>query len=98
MEHGVMKKHVLTLLMNDVSPTPPGISFPRPAWVKLNRLRVVVGLFRLERHNWGLASTTTCECDAKEDTAEHIITPCLIYHHPNEFRANPNVSRARRPG
>ena len=58
---------------------------------------VVVGLFRLERHNWGLASTTACECDAKEDTAEHI-TPCLIYHHPNEFRATPNVSRARRPG
>ena len=97
MEHGVMRKHVLTLLMKDVSPTPPGISFPRPAWVKLNRLRVCVGLFRLETHNWGLASTTACECDAKEDTAEHI-TPCLIYHHPNEFRATPNVSRARRPG
>ena len=42
--------HKLQTFLGNVGPTPPGISFPRPAWVKLNRLRISVGLFRSEAH------------------------------------------------
>ena len=68
----------------------PGFSFPRPAWVKLNRLRIGVNLFRSEMHKWG---TAACEYGAKEQTAEHIITSCPIYHHPNRVRALSDVDK-----
>ena len=38
----------LHTFIKDVSPTPPGISFARPARVRLNRLHTGVGLFRSE--------------------------------------------------
>ena len=56
----------LRTFIKDVNPTPPGIGFSRPAWVKLNRLRVSVGLFRSETHKWGMASAVACECGTKE--------------------------------
>ena len=52
----------------DVSPTPPGINFPKSAWVRLNRLRTGVGLFRSETQKWGMASTAACKYGAKEQT------------------------------
>ena len=36
----------------DVSTSPPGMRFPRPSWVRLNRLRTGVGLFRSTMHRW----------------------------------------------
>ena len=72
---------------------PPGISFPRPAWVGLNRLRTGVGLLRSETHKWGMVSTAGCEREAKEQTAEHVITFCPIYQHPN----GPVLSQMWRP-
>ena len=77
----------------DASPTPPGISFPRPAWVRLKRLRTGIGLFRTETHKWGMASTEACECGVKEQTAEHLMTFCPIHHHSNEVRALSDVTR-----
>ena len=68
------------------SPTPPGMLLPRPSWVKLNRLRTGVGLFRSTMHKWGMAAKATCECGAEEQTADHIISSCPIYHHPNGAR------------
>ena len=41
---------VSNTFIEDVSPTPPAISFFRPAWVKLNRLQTGVGLFRLKTY------------------------------------------------
>ena len=62
----------------DVSPTPPVISFPRPAWVRLIRLRTGIGLFRSERHKWGMASTAACDHGTKAKKAEHVIISCSI--------------------
>ena len=62
---------------------PSGISLLRPAWVKLNRLRTGVGLFRSTMHKWGMAPSAACECGAEEQTADHIITSCPLYLSPN---------------
>ena len=77
----------LHTFIKDVSPTSSGIGFPRLAWVKLNRLRTGVALFRSKTRKWGVVSTAACKCSAKEQTPEHVITSCPIYHHPNEARA-----------
>ena len=67
---------ILPNYIKDVSNNPSGMTLPRPAWVKLNRLRTGGGLFRATMHKWGMASTSTCECGAKEQSADHIITSC----------------------
>ena len=67
----------------DVSLVLSGMSFTRPAWVRFNRLRTGVGLFRSTIHKWGMALTAACECRAKEQTAEHVITFFPIYGHSN---------------
>ena len=73
----------LHTFIKDVSSTPLEISSPRPAWVRLNCLQTGIGLFCLEMHKWSMASTAVSKCGTKEQTAEHIITYCHIYHHPN---------------
>ena len=73
----------LHIFIGNVGPTPPGCGFPRPAWVRVNRLRIRVGLSRSKMHKWDMDSTAACECGVKEQTAEHVITSCPIYHHPN---------------
>ena len=73
----------LHAFITDVSSMPSGMTFPRAAWVRLNRLRTGVGLFRSTMHKWGMASTAACECGAEEQTAEHIMTSCPLYCHPN---------------
>ena len=80
-------------IINSVSSTPPVISFSRPAWVKLNRLQTDIGLFRSETDKWDMVSTAVCQCGAKEQRAEHVITSCPIYHHPNGARALLNVNK-----
>ena len=84
----------LHTFIKDVIPTSPEISFPRPAWVnRFNRLRTGVGLFLSETYKWGMASMAACKCRAKEQTAEHVITSCFIYHHPNIARALSDVDK-----
>ena len=56
-----------------------GMSLARTAWVKLKRLRTGVGRFGSSMHKCSLASSAKCECDASEQTAEHIILTCLIH-------------------
>ena len=41
-----------------------GISLPRTAWVKLNRLRTGVRRFHSSMHKWGLVPSPNCECGA----------------------------------
>ena len=66
----------------DVGFLPSEMHFPRPAWVRLNRLRIGVGLFHSTMHKWGKAPSPACECGADEQTADHLIS-CPIYRHPN---------------
>ena len=84
----------LHTFIKNVSTTSPGISFPKPAWMKFNRLRTNIGLFRLETHKWGMASTAACKCGAKEQTAEHVITSCPICHHPNGAHAFSDIDQS----
>ena len=75
--------------IKDITPTPPGITFPKPAWVKLNCLRTGVILFRSEKHKWGMAPVSVAQ---KEQTAEHVITYCPIYNYSNETLAFSDVN------
>ena len=59
-----------------------GASLPRQAWVRLNRLRTGVGLFRSTAHRWGVVASPSCECGAEEQTADHIINNCNIFRPP----------------
>ena len=65
-----------------VSSRPFGMSLPRTSWVKFNRLRTGVGRFHSSRYKWGLAPSPNCECGATEQTADHVISSCLIHHVP----------------
>ena len=61
---------------------PVGMSLPRAAWIKLNRLRTGVGRFHSSMHKWGLAPSPNCECAASEQTADHVLTACPIHRAP----------------
>ena len=56
---------------------------PRQAWVKLKTLKTGVGLFRGTMHKWGMSIIRTCECGAKEQSANHIITSCPTHLPPH---------------
>ena len=84
----------LHTFIKDVCPCLSGISFPRPALVKLNHLCTGIGLFHSEMHKWFMASMAACECGAKGQTAQHIITSCCIYHHPNGAHAFSDVDKS----
>ena len=64
------------------STRPLGMGLPRSAWVRLNRLRTGVGCFHSSMHKWGLAPTSSCECGASEQTADHIISLCPTHRAP----------------
>ena len=65
---------------------PVGMGLPRAAWVKLNCLRTGVGRFHSSMHKWGLAPSPNCECGASEQTADHVLTACLIHRAPHGAR------------
>ena len=65
---------------------PVGMGLPRAAWVKLNCLRTGVGRFHSSMHKWGLAPSPNCECDASEQTVDHVLTACPIHRAPHETR------------
>ena len=72
--------------MPETDARPVGISLPRPAWVKLNRLQTGVGRFHSSMHKWGLAPSSNCECGASEQTADHVLTACPIHRAPHGAR------------
>jgi len=45
-------------------PSPPGMTLPRPSWIRLNRLHTGVELLRSTMHKWGLVPTLNCRCSA----------------------------------
>ena len=65
---------------------PVVMGLPRAAWVKLNRLRTGVGRFHSCMHKWGLAPSPNCECGTSEQTADHVLTACLIHRAPHGAR------------
>ena len=65
---------------------PVGMGLPRAAWVKLNRLRTGVGRFHLSMYKCCLASSPNSECGASEQTADHVLTACLIHRAPHGAR------------
>ena len=69
--------------VKDVSPMPPKFSFPDLHGSGL--IETGISLFSSETHKWGMDSTMASECGA--ETAEHIITPCPIYHHSHGAHA-----------
>ena len=67
-----------------VSSRPLRMSLPRISWVRLNRLRTGIGRFHSSMYKWGLASSPNCKCGSTEQTADHVISSCLIHHVPGE--------------
>ena len=47
--------------------------------VKLDWLRAGIGRFLMSMYKWRLASSTLCNCDAEQQTADHAIEECPIY-------------------
>ena len=63
-----------------------GMGLPRAAWVRFNRLRTGVGRFHLSMHKWDPAALPNCECNASEQTADHVLTACSIHRAPHGAR------------
>ena len=74
----------------------PRVSLPRTSWVRFNRLRTGVGCFHSSMYKWGLAPASNCECGATEQTADHIISSCLIRHVPRGARGLQVLDEATR--
>ena len=62
---------------------PPGVTLPRRACVRLNRLRTGVGRFRSCLYKWGMASSEACQCGAEEQTVDHVVLQCPIHRPPH---------------
>ena len=69
----------LRAIVPETGARPVGMGLPRVAWVKLNRLQTGVGRFHSSIHKWGIAPLPNCECDASEQTADHVLTACPIH-------------------
>ena len=61
-----------------------GEDLPRRQWTLLNRLRTGVGCFKASMKKWALIDSAACECGEREQTANHIITACLLHRPPSE--------------
>ena len=68
-----------TLKVNQSCARPLAMGLPKPAWVRLDRLRTGVGKFWSFMHKWGLALTSICECSPLDQTAAHAILECSLY-------------------
>jgi len=63
--------------------THPGMTLPRRAWVRLNRLRTGVGRLCSCLYKWVMASSAACECVAEEQTVDHVVLQCPIHRPPH---------------
>jgi len=82
-EYEMAEKYFSPPHNSSLGPSPQGMTLPSPSWVRLNRLRTGVGLFRSTMHKWGLGPLTNCRCGAKEQTADYILVSCPLYNPPN---------------
>ena len=72
----------LRTVIPDTGTYPPGMTLPRKAWVRRNRLRTGVGRFHSCLYKWGMASSAACECGA-EQTVDHVVLHCPIHRPPH---------------
>ena len=61
------------------------MSVPRPASIRLNRLRTGVGRFQSSMYKWILAFTSICECGILDQTAAHVILECPLHRAPRGY-------------
>ena len=59
--------------------SPPGVTLPSRAWVQLNRLRTGVWRFHFCLYKGGMASSAACECDAEQQTVDHVVLQYRIH-------------------
>ena len=76
----------LRVLFPGTDSKPFGIGLSRAAWVKHNRLTTGVGRFHSSMHKCGFAPSPNCKCGASEQTADHVLTACLIHRAPHGAR------------
>jgi len=69
----------LRTLIPDTAKHTLGMTLPRRAWVRLNRLRTGVGPFGSYLYKWGMASSAACECGAGEQTVDHVVLQYPIH-------------------
>ena len=72
----------LCTFVPDTTSHTPGLTLPKGAWVRLNRLRTSVGRFCSCFYKWVMASSATCEYGAEEQTVDHVVLQCPI-HRPS---------------
>jgi len=72
----------LHTLIPDTGTHTPGMTLPRRAWVRLNRLSTSVRRFHSCLYKWGMASSAACECGA-EQTVDHVVLQCPIHQLPH---------------
>ena len=70
-----------------VSFRPLGTSLLKVSSVRLNCLQAGVGRFHSPMYKWGLTPSRNCKCGVTEQTADHVISSCLIHHVPRETRS-----------
>ena len=68
----------LCLFVPRPSARPLRMGLPRPAWVRLNRLRTGVGRFQLSMLKWRLAPTLISKYGALNQTAPHMILEYIV--------------------
>ena len=68
------------------SSRPLGMCLLRTSWVRLNPLRTGVERFHSSMYKWGLDPSPNCECGATEQTADHVISSCLLHRVPRGTR------------
>jgi len=59
------------------------MTLPRAPWVRLNRLRIGVGLSRSCLHKWGMVPSAACEFGANQQTVDHVVLQYPIHRHPH---------------
>jgi len=82
MECGVGEQPYKTPHFHRRQRTHPGMTLPRTAWVRLNRLRTSVGRFRSCLYKWSMSSSAACECGAEEQTVDHVVLQCPTHRPP----------------
>ena len=73
----------LRTFIRDTGALPLGMTLPRKACIRLNRLRTGDGRFRSCLYKRGMASSAACECGAEEQTVDHVLLQCPIHGPPH---------------
>jgi Reverse transcriptase (RNA-dependent DNA polymerase)/Endonuclease-reverse transcriptase len=66
---------------------PPGYDLRRHEWVLLNRFRTGQGRCAYLMYRWGFGESPNCDCDADEQTMNHVINDCPRRRFPGGLTA-----------